>query len=65
MTPAKMNAMTPNEQTTEADHAGGAWVALHSDYSGISIFATEIEALRHAVDKSMTVRFVPWGGEIR
>lgn len=50
---------------TENDATGGAWVALYSDYSGISIFATEIDALRHAVDKTMTVRFVPWGGDIR
>ena len=45
--------------------AGGAWVAYYSDWSGVSIFATEIEALRHAVGKSMEVGFFPWGSDLR
>lgn len=42
----------------------GFWLAYYSDWSGIAAFPTEIEALRHAVDKSMTVMFCEWG-EIR
>jgi hypothetical protein len=50
---------------TSLPDPGGAWVAYYSDYSGISIFASELEALRHAVGKSMTVEFVPWGEDLR
>lgn len=31
------------------------WIAYHFDWSGFALFATEVEALRHAVDRSMSV----------
>lgn len=40
---------------------GGFWLAYYSDYSGFAVFATEIEALRYAVDRSMQVEFKNWG----
>lgn len=50
--------MTETSPTIE----DGVWAAIYSDRSGCYIFATEIEALRCAVGKSMTVVvFVPWG----
>ncbi|MGV8874834.1 MAG: hypothetical protein ACOH2Q_20055 [Rhodococcus sp. (in: high G+C Gram-positive bacteria)] len=39
----------------------GVWVAYYEDRSGAVPFATEIEALRHAVGTSMMVRLVPFG----
>ncbi|QDM56419.1 hypothetical protein PP515_gp72 [Gordonia phage Sidious] len=42
----------------------GAWIAYYSDQSGATVFATEIEALRHAVGTSMLVHHVPWGGDV-
>lgn len=47
----------------EGDRSG-VWLAFHSDWSGIAVFATEIEALRHAQEHTMTVEFRQWG-EIR
>lgn len=44
---------------------GGVWVAYYSDWSGAAIFASEIEALRHAVNMSMSVKFVEWGSDIQ
>ncbi len=32
------------------------WIAYHPDLSEFSIFDTEIEAMRHAVQHSMSVR---------
>lgn len=43
---------------------GGVWLAYYSDRSGAAIFATEIEALRHAVEWSMAVRFVLFGQDV-
>lgn len=43
---------------------GGVWVAYHSDWSGVGVFATELEALRYASSRTMTVEFCQWG-EIR
>jgi hypothetical protein len=31
------------------------WMAYYHDFSGMGLFATEIEALRYAVNHSMTV----------
>ena len=39
----------------------GVWVARYSDRSEVSVFASEISALRHAVSRSMEVVFVPFG----
>lgn len=41
----------------------GVWLAYYSDWSGISMFASEVEALRHAVDNSMSVGFCRFGHE--
>lgn len=43
----------------------GYWLAYHGDWSGFVACATEIEALRYAVDYSMSVAFVRWGEEPR
>jgi hypothetical protein len=43
------------------DNWAGSWVAYYSDWSSLSIFHSEIDALRFAVDKSMDVIFVPDG----
>jgi hypothetical protein len=42
----------------------GIWLAYYADWSGVAVFATEIEALRYAVGRSMQVEFREWG-EIR
>lgn len=47
-----------------AERLGGCWIAYYSDWSGIAVFGTEIEALRHAVEHSMIVQFFQWG-EVR
>jgi hypothetical protein len=47
------------------DTKAGAWVTYYADWSGIAIFATELEALRYAVGRTMEVKFVEFGGEIR
>lgn len=36
--------------------ASVVWMAYYSDWSSFALFATEIEALRYAVEKSMHVR---------
>lgn len=43
--------------------AEGVWLAYYSDGSGCVPFATEIEALRHALPYSMAVKFVRYGDE--
>jgi hypothetical protein len=52
--PGQQPAVTTPEQ-------GGCWVAYYHDRSAVSVFGSEIEALRHAVERQMTVRFQPWG----
>jgi hypothetical protein len=52
------DGMVPVEQPR------GFWLCRYGDWSGIAAFPTEVEALRYAVDKSMTVEFVEWG-EVR
>lgn len=39
----------------------GVWVAYYSDQSAFVLFETEIEALRHAVEMSMQVKFMTFG----
>lgn len=41
-------------------HPHGVWIA-HYDDGGIVPFPTEIEALRHAVETTKKVSFVPYG----
>jgi hypothetical protein len=45
---------------------GGAWATTETD-GAVRIWASEIDALRHAVvnRQRVTVEFVSWGGEIR
>lgn len=48
----------------------GVWIAYCKDtqYYAVSVFASEIEALRHAVDHysgSMRVRFLPYGADLK
>lgn len=43
------------------ERPAGCWVAYYSDRSAIAVFGTELEALRHAVDRTMSVRFQQWG----
>ena len=39
----------------------GAYLAYYPDWSGWRIFKSEIAALRHAVDRSMSVTFLEYG----
>jgi hypothetical protein len=43
------------------DPADGAWIAYYLDGSGFVVFATEIEALRHALGTDMDVKFARYG----
>ena len=43
----------------------GAWVAYYTDWSGLRLFASEVDALRYAVDHGMAVLFVAWGEDPR
>ncbi len=47
------------------DSERGVWAAYYSDMSGVRIFATEIEALRHAVENTMSVKFWEFGTDLR
>lgn len=49
--------MNPN------DH--GAWIAYYSDWSGMAVFADELNCLRYAVEHRMDARFVPLGADLR
>lgn len=43
----------------------GYWVAYYSDRSSAVVFASEVEALRHAVANHMDkVEHRPWGAEV-
>jgi len=39
----------------------GVWVAMYSDRSSVVPFASELDALRHAVGNCMSVVFVQFG----
>jgi hypothetical protein len=43
----------------------GVWLAYYSDWSGMAVFESELECLRYAVDKTMTVKYVPFGQDLR
>jgi hypothetical protein len=43
----------------------GVWVAYYTDWSGFRVFASEIDALRHAVVNGMSVLFTEWGKDPR
>lgn len=40
---------------------GGCWLAYYGDRSGVAVFGDELEALRYAVERSMSVKWQPWG----
>lgn len=40
------------------------WLAYHSDFSGMAVFESEIEALRYAVKRSMDVVGCRYGKEL-
>jgi hypothetical protein len=48
-----------------SDRRRGVWVAWHSDWSGVAVFASEVACLRHAVANSMQVAFVEYGADLR
>lgn len=43
----------------------GVWVAYHADWSAVVLFATEVKALRYAVENSMQVKFMEYGVPLR
>lgn len=52
-----------SDQATDAvpESEDGVWLAYYSDSSAVVPFASELEALRHAISYSMSVRFVRFG----
>lgn len=48
-----------------SDLAPGVYVAYHHDYSGMNVFGDELSCLRFAVEHTMSVKFVEYGGSIR
>lgn len=52
---------TPAQGGEASGGAEGVWVAYYGDRSAVVVFAEEIDALRHAVEHSMSVRFVHYG----
>lgn len=58
-------ARRPKPREMTYVHGHGPWLARHSDWSGVGVFAEEIDALRYALANGMTlVEQVPWG-EVR
>jgi len=49
----------------DLESTSGVWLAYHSDWSGWVVFASEIKALRHAVENSMQVKFLEFGADPR
>lgn len=48
----------------QPEQPGGVWMAYWSDNSGAPVpFATELDALRYAIDRMMHVRFAPFGDD--
>ena len=43
------------EQSARGLDLGRCWLAYHEDWSGMAVFATELDALRHANGTSMVV----------
>lgn len=40
------------------------WCAYHSDFSGIALFATELQALRYCVAENMKIKRVQRGKDL-
>ena len=49
--------------TSRTVRPDGVWLAYYSDWSGFWVFATEIEALRHAVESQCNTVFLPFGAD--
>lgn len=47
------------------DRSHGVWVAFHWDFSGFTLFESEIQARRHGNKNHMEVRLVPYGEDVR
>jgi hypothetical protein len=43
----------------------GVWCAYYSDWSGMAVFDDELAALRYAVERSMSVKHVLFGQDLR
>lgn len=50
---------------TDQTELNGCWIAYYGDYSDAVIFDDEIDALRHAVEHAMSVKFLLWGMSIK
>jgi hypothetical protein len=48
-----------------ANEPWGVWLAYYNDWSGMAVFATEVEALRYAVQKGMAVAFAKFGVDLK
>jgi hypothetical protein len=42
----------------------GVWIAYYSDLSSVVPFRNEVDALRHAVEHSMLLRFLEFGTDL-
>ena len=62
---AKASGVTRSEYLRQLvaglGQSGGAWVASYPGEEGAHLFATELDARRHAAGTSMVVKFVPYG----
>lgn len=65
---AKASGVTRSEYLRQLvaglGQSGGAWVAHHPGEEGAHLFATELDARRHAAGTSMVVKFVPYGSSV-
>ena len=65
---AKASGVTRSEYLRQLvaalGQSGGAWVAYHPAAAGVYLFATELDARRHAAGTSMVVKFVPYGSSV-
>ena len=43
----------------------GVWVSYYGDSQGVSVFATELDALRHALGYSANVGFLKFGSDVQ
>ncbi|MFE9099875.1 hypothetical protein [Actinomadura geliboluensis] len=61
---ARLAAWWHLDAPSTARPATGVWVARYPDRSAAVPFASEIEALRHAVTNHMGVAWVPYGADV-
>jgi hypothetical protein len=57
--------MADQHAESVANEPWGVWLAFYRDWSGLAVFATEVEALRYAVGKGMAVAFAKFGEDLR